>query len=73
MDDPTSNFVDAEIMEKRIIESASLTYHLIRDGNEVKFKTHDFETDFGMSEKHLESIMQYLALVGDNSTPALSS
>ena len=41
---------------------------LVRDGNEVKFKTHDFETGFGLSEKHLESIMQYLALVGEPPT-----
>jgi uncharacterized protein (DUF58 family) len=67
LDSENGNFVDAEVMEKRIIESASLAYHLIRDGNEVKFKTHDFETDFGLSEKHLESIMRYLALVGDKS------
>ena len=66
IDDQTGHFVDAEVMEKRVIESASLAYHLIREGNEVKFKTHDFETDFGLSEKHLESIMQYLALVGES-------
>ena len=66
----TGNLVAPDILEKRVIESASLAYCLIRNGNEVKFKTHDFETDYGMSERHLETIMKYLALVGKESIPS---
>lgn len=67
LDPQTGALVESEILENRIIESASLAYCLIRQGNEIKFKTHDFETEYGMSERHLESIMKYLALAGSQS------
>jgi hypothetical protein len=51
-------------LEQRVIETASLAYHLIRRGDEVRLKTQDFETPFGNTETHLECILEYLAMVG---------
>ena len=65
MADPQTNQTVAnEELEKRITESASLAFHLIRRGDEVSIKTHERETPFGNSEAHLESIMHYLAFAG---------
>ncbi len=69
IDPQTGNFVAPDILETRVVESASLAYCLIRNGNEVKFKTHDFATGYGISEPHLETILKYLALVGKEPIP----
>lgn len=64
LDSDSESFVAPELIEMRVIESASLAYHLIRRGDEVKLKTHDFETGYGNSESHLAYIMKYLAFAG---------
>lgn len=64
LDPETQNLVEPEILEQHVSETASLAYHLMRRGDEVRLKTHDFESPAGNSESHLESILTYLALVG---------
>ncbi|KMP10442.1 hypothetical protein UR09_00860 [Candidatus Nitromaritima sp. SCGC AAA799-A02] len=56
--------VKPDIMEQRVVESASLAYHLIRRGDEVSLKTPDFNTPFGNAESDLRNIMTFLATVG---------
>lgn len=56
--------VPADLREQRVIESASLAYHLIRRGDEVSLKTPDFQIPCGNSETHLKGIMTFLATVG---------
>ena len=63
-DPETNQIVAKEELEKRVSESASLAFHLIRHGDEVSLKTHEKETPFGNSEAHLESLMHYLAFAG---------
>ncbi len=63
-DPQTNRQINKELLEKRVSESASLVYHLVRRGDEVRLKTDDYETAFGNSEAHLETIMRYLAFVG---------
>ncbi len=60
----TDQPVSSSEMEKRIEETASLVYHLIRRGDNVALKTHDLETDYDNSEQHLNSILHYLAFAG---------
>ena len=66
----TGRPVNDEEMEKRIAETASLVYHLIQRGDNVRLKTHDLETEFGNSQHHLDSILRYLALIGFTEQPA---
>lgn len=68
LDPQTQKMVAPDILEQRVSETASLAYHLMRRGDEVRLKTHDFESPAGNSETHLESILTYLALVGTGST-----
>jgi uncharacterized protein (DUF58 family) len=64
-DPQTNRQVPGPILEKRINEAASLTYNLIRKGNEVSLKTEgQFQISFGNSELHLERIMRFLACIG---------
>lgn len=64
-DSQTHRQVSDSILEKRVSEAASLTYHLIRQGNEVSLKTEDqVHFPYGNTEPHLERIMKFLALVG---------
>lgn len=60
----TGKSVTADIMEQRVIESASLAYHLIKRGDEVSLKTMGHQTPFGNSESDLRNIMTFLATVG---------
>ncbi|MCH8208869.1 MAG: DUF58 domain-containing protein [Nitrospinae bacterium] len=71
LDPGSDNFISPELLDKRVVESASLVYHLIRRGHEVKLKTHDFDTDYGNSEAHLAHIMRYLALIGTAPTSSV--
>ena len=64
LDPETNEQVDFETLENRVIETASLAYHLIRRGDEVSLKTNERHTPYGNSESHLESIMHTLAWVG---------
>lgn len=64
IDPETQRMVASSVLEQRVSETASLAYHLMRRGDEVRLKTHDYESASGNSEAHLESILTYLALVG---------
>ncbi|MFQ5482295.1 MAG: DUF58 domain-containing protein [Nitrospinaceae bacterium] len=63
-DPKTHRPVDEEVLEKRVSEAASLTYHLIRRGDEVGLKTHEADFPLGNSEQHLESLLRYMAFAG---------
>ncbi len=60
----TNRPVEGDILEQRISETASLVYHLIRRGDEVRLKTHEYESSLGNSESHLHSLLTYLAVFG---------
>lgn len=60
----TNRPVTGDILEQRISETASLAYHLIRRGDEVRLKIHEYESSMGNSESHLHSLLTYLALFG---------
>ena len=64
VDPETNEQVDFETLEDRVIQTASLAWHLIRRGDEVSLKTNERHTPYGNSEGHLENIMHTLALVG---------
>lgn len=64
IDSQTNAPVDPDTLEKRVTETASLAYHLIRRGDEVSLKTGDMQTSSGNSENHLEHILKYLSRVG---------
>ncbi|VAX31599.1 hypothetical protein MNBD_NITROSPINAE05-277 [hydrothermal vent metagenome] len=64
-DPQTNRQVPGPVLEKRINEAASLTYNLIRKGNEVSLKSEgQVQIPFGNSELHLERIMRFLACIG---------
>ncbi len=63
-DPDTGQPVAGPILEERVSEAASLAYHLIRRGEEVRLKTPDHEISYGNSDPHLETIMQFLAFAG---------
>lgn len=63
IDPQTNKTVAPASLENRIIEAASLAYHLIRQGDEVSLKTHDHHISPGNSETKLEEILTYLALI----------
>lgn len=65
----TNRQIDPEMMEKRVIEAASLVYHLIRRGSKVSLKTPDHQSPFGNSPAHLEKLMIYLSFSGLDSQP----
>jgi len=63
--DPQTNImVEPKTLENRVTETASLAYHLIRQGDEVSLKTPEMQTPSGSTENHLEHILKYLAWVG---------
>ncbi|MFQ5716665.1 MAG: DUF58 domain-containing protein [Nitrospinales bacterium] len=66
-DPQTNRLIDPEALEKRVVEAASLVYHLIRRGDEVSLKTQDYHSPFGNSPAHLETLMSYLAFAGTES------
>ncbi|GJL80305.1 MAG: hypothetical protein NPINA01_32940 [Nitrospinaceae bacterium] len=64
-DSQTNRQVPEAILEERVSEAASLSYNLIRRGDEVSLKTEGHhQIPFGKSEVHLENIMTFLAFVG---------
>jgi len=63
-DGQTNIPVEGDILEQRISETASLAYYLIRRGDEVRLKTHEYESSPGNSESHLQALLTYLALFG---------
>ncbi len=68
----TNQPLSSQSLEDRVKESASLIFHLIQRGDEVNLKAHDFESGFGNSEQHLQSLMKYLALVKLPQSPELA-
>ncbi len=56
--------IEGDLLEERISETASLAYHLIRRGDEVRLKTHEYESPVDNSEAHLQSLLTYLAMFG---------
>jgi uncharacterized protein (DUF58 family) len=64
IDPQTNKIIDSETLEERVIETASLAWHLIRRGDEVSLKTHDRLILPGNSEAKLDEILSFLAMVG---------
>ncbi len=62
--DSHQKMIDEDNLEPKVSETASLAYHLIKRGDEVRLKTHDIETGYGNTESHLDGILEYLAVVG---------
>ena len=54
---------DHERFERQVSQAASLAFYLIRDGIELSFVADDWHSPTGRSDKLLESILSYLALV----------
>jgi uncharacterized protein (DUF58 family) len=54
---------DSEKFERLVSYSASLAYHLIKDGVELSFVSDDWRSAPGNAQSLLESILEYLALV----------
>ena len=54
---------DYERFERQVSQAASLAFYLIRDGIELSFVADDWRSPTGSSDKLLESILSYLALV----------
>ena len=52
-----------EQLEERISESASLIYYLIRWGDRVQLKIHEYESPFGNSPTYLKKLIKCLALM----------
>lgn len=63
-DPQTGLQVAPDILEKRVVQAASLLYHLIQRGDEVSLATEEYQSSSGNSSAHLESLMTYLAFVG---------
>ena len=63
-DPQTGLLVPPDILEKRVVQAASLVYHLIQRGDEVSLATEEYQSRSGNSRAHLESLMTYLAFVG---------
>jgi len=57
--------------EKLVSYAASLFLDLIRDGIEVELVTDEWKSGYGTSETHIESVLEYLALVQPSSDAAM--
>src|SRR5262245_64577922 len=55
--------------ETLVSHAASIAFHLIRDGVDVELITDEWTSGFGGTQKHLETILGYLALVERSSEP----
>ncbi len=67
-DSQSNQMLKGDALEQKVSEAASTVFHLIRRGDDVQLKSHDWESGFGNSESHLESILKYLALVGKSAS-----
>jgi len=61
--DRFANESESKAFEKLVSHAASLAFHLTREGIDVELITDDWASDIGSTEKHLEGILKYLALV----------
>jgi uncharacterized protein (DUF58 family) len=55
--------------ERLVSHAASIAFHLIRDGIDVALNTDEWTSGFGGTQKHLEAILSYLALVERSTEP----
>src|SRR5262245_25118196 len=55
--------------ETLVSHAASIAFHLIRDGVDVALNTDEWTSGFGGTQKHLEAILGYLALVERSAEP----
>jgi uncharacterized protein (DUF58 family) len=59
---------DSEKFEELVSQAASLAFHLIQDGMEVRLVSDEWQSRHGSTEALLNSILEYLALVGMSPT-----
>jgi uncharacterized protein (DUF58 family) len=57
---------DFEIL---VSQAASIAFYLVRDGVDVALNTDEWTSGFGGTQKHLEAILGYLALVERSAEP----
>jgi uncharacterized protein (DUF58 family) len=55
--------------ESLVSHAASIAFHLVRDGVDVALNTDEWTSGFGGTQKHLEAILSYLALVERSTEP----
>jgi uncharacterized protein (DUF58 family) len=55
--------------ETLVSHAASIAFHFIRDGVDVELITDEWASGFGGTQKHLEAILSYLAMVERSSEP----
>jgi len=63
-DPGTGDPVAPELVEKRVSRAASLVYHLVERGDDVRLMAEDFESGFGQGAGHRSVLMRYLAFAG---------
>jgi uncharacterized protein (DUF58 family) len=65
-DNQTGKTIDPLKLERRVSETASLIFHLIQRGDQVKLHSEDFESSYDNTQVHLAYLMNYLATAGLN-------
>lgn len=61
--------VEQEVIEGRVSRAASLIYHLIDRGDEVRLHAGDYQSAFGGGEPHRAALMRYLAFAWPGDDP----
>ena len=64
---------ETEAFERLVSYAASAAVHMIHDGVEVSLITDEWDSGYGTSEQHIETILNYLALVQRSHRPAASN
>jgi len=65
-DPGTGGPVEPEIIEGRVSRAASLIYHLIDRGDDVRLHAGKYQSAFGQGGAHRTTLMRYLAFAGLN-------
>jgi len=55
---------EPEIVERRVSRAASLIYHLIERGDDVRLHAGNYQSGFGQGPAHRATLMRYLAFAG---------
>jgi uncharacterized protein (DUF58 family) len=62
---------DSRAFERLVSVAASCAFHMIRDGIEISVVTDEWASGFGSTERHLEMVLEYLALVERSNSAGL--